>query len=81
MRLQLLYNRRGLLSSFAQCPASLLRILNRVWVRGYYPEVLQLDGVECSVLRLISYLKGAVGEIRFQYRVCRVWECTFWFLE
>ena len=69
MILQLLYQRRSLLSSFAQFPASLLCILNRVWVRGYNPAVLQLDGVECSVLCLISYLKGAVGEIRIQYRV------------
>ena len=51
----MLYHWRRLLSSFAQFPASLLCILNIVWVRGYYPVVLQIGwyGVYCTLLDIL----------------------------
>ena len=55
MRLELLYHQRRLLSPFAQFPASLLCILNRVWVRGYYLVVFQIGwcGVQCTLLDIV----------------------------
>ena len=52
VRLELLYHRRRLLSSYVRFLASLPCISSRVWVRGYSPAVFRCGwcGVQCTPL-------------------------------